>query len=309
MLPHHHHTFLKKDTYPWQITLCRRREIYFVWAVSKWASWLNSSALWLEEALRFLSDCSIFWRKLPPSSLLYLDIPLLRHLGRGNKQNTSGTPQLPLLIYHQIEMEDVYLKCFEAQQPIFALMLGLTQIQASAHCDCMHYPQTVSCSGYFFLPYIGCKPDPKTRPYSNTSFLSPPQWLWTQQSKVWLQLTSLHPRASLQICLLPHVLLPELKCWLYFYSLAVGKWKVWILPMHGLCLFLIPYQAPNSGKHMLFCSSPIITFRKRSPRALATLWQFSQSKDRGRALDQGNIYLEGQLKVSHSENFGFLWSS
>lgn len=58
--------------------------------------------------------------------------PLLRHPGRGNKQNTSGTPQLPLLIYHQIEMEDIYLNCFEAQQPIFFLMLGLTQTQASA---------------------------------------------------------------------------------------------------------------------------------------------------------------------------------
>lgn len=76
--------------------------------------------------------------------------------------------------------------------------------------------------------------------------------------------------------------------------------------MHGGCLFLIPYQALSSEKHMLFCLSPIIIFRKCPPRALATLWQLSQSKDRGWVLEQGNIYLEGQLKASHSESFGFL---
>lgn len=175
----------------------------------------------------------------------------------------------------------------------------------------MHYSQTVSCSVVFFFPYISCKPDPKTRPYWNMNSLSPSQWLWTQQSKVWLQLhqllVSLRSPASLQVCPLPHMLLPGPKCWLCFYGLAVGKWKVWTPPMCGVSLFLIPYQALNSEKHTLFCHSPFIIFRKRPPRALATLWQLSQSKDRDRTLEQGNIYLEGQLKTAHSENFGFLW--
>lgn len=170
----------------------------------------------------------------------------------------------------------------------------------------MHYPHTVSCSCLFF--FFCHTSAVKLIPRPGLT-LSPPQWLCTQQSEVWLQLTSLHPPASLQVCPLPHMLLPGPKCWLCFYGLAVGKWKVWTLPMHRVCLLLIRYQALNSEKHMLFCPSPLIIFGKCPPRVLATLWQFSQSKDRGRALEQGNIYLEGQLKAVHSENFVLLWPS
>lgn len=44
-----------------------------------------------------------------------------------------------------------------------------------------------------------------------------------------------------------------------------------------------PHTLPSSEleKHMLFCPSPLIIFRICPPRALATLWQLSQSKARG----------------------------
>lgn len=47
---------------------------------------------------------------------------------------------------------------------------------------------------------------------------------------------------------------------------------------------------------MMFCPSSLIILRKCPPRALSTLWQLSQSKDRGWALQQGNIYWKDSLK-------------
>lgn len=47
---------------------------------------------------------------------------------------------------------------------------------------------------------------------------------------------------------------------------------------------------------MMFCPSSLIILRKCPPRALTTLWQLSQSKDRGWALQQGNIYWKDSLK-------------
>lgn len=61
-------------------------------------------------------------------------------------------------------------------------------------------------------------------------------------------------------------------------------------------LFLTPYWAPNSEKHMMFCPCSPIILRKCPPRALTTLWQFSQSKDRGWVLQQSNIYWKDSLK-------------
>lgn len=140
-------------------------------------------------------------------------------------------------------MEEIYLSCFEAQQPIFALRLGLTQTQASASwllalpTDCL--------MPFFFVIHQ----------------LWTPSWdlaLLTSHchelSRAWFGFSW---AASILQQACPIALLPGLKCWLCFYGLAIGKWKVGTLPMHRACLLLIPYQAPNSEEHTFFCPSTL----------------------------------------------------
>jgi len=204
-------------------------------------------------------------------------------------------------------VEDIYLNCFEAQQLIFAVVLGLTQTQASI--SWLHaLPTDCVILWLFFLPYISCTPDSKARPYSNMSSLSPHSNSGLNRVRSGFSWPASTLQQACKFALSPTCCCqdPNADSVSMAWQWENGKYEPFPCMEYAFSSSLTKHWIPKST----CCSVPLPSSSLEN--VPLELWPHSgnfPSPRTGRALEQGNICLEGQLKASHCENFGFLWPS